>query len=79
MEKKPIIVFDDSVKSKVISSLGFKEDAESNLVENDGKLATSQDFESITSGEFGGVLQGSKIPIKNKDSELVKYFISGKC
>lgn len=79
MEEKPIIVFDNSVKSKVISALGFKEDKESRLVGNDGKLATSQYFESINSDEFGGVLQGSKVPIKNKDSELVKYFISGKC
>ena len=79
MEEKPIIVFDNSVKSKVISALGFTEDKESRLVTEKGKLATSQDFESITSDEFGGVLQGSKIPIKNKDSELVKYFISGKC
>ncbi len=79
MEEKPIIFFDNSIKSKVISALGFKEDKESRLVSDNGKLATSQSFESITSDEFGGVLQGSKIPIKNKDSELVKYFISGKC
>ena len=79
MEKKPIIVFDNSVKSRVINSLGYKENEEFKLVENNGKLATSQDFESISSDEFGGVLQGSKIPIKNKDTELVKYFISGKC
>ncbi len=78
MEKKPIIVFDNSVKSRVINSLGYKENEEFKLVENNGKLATSQDFESISSDEFGGVLQGSKIPIKNKDTELVKYFISGK-
>ena len=79
MEKKPILIFDNSVKSKVISSLGFKENEESKLVDSNGKLATSQDFESITSDEFGGVLQGSKVPIKNNDSELVKYFVSGKC
>jgi hypothetical protein len=79
MEEKPIIIFDNSVKSKVIKALGFKEDKESRLVSANGKLATSQDFDSITPEEFGGVLQGSKIPIKNKDSELVKYFISGKC
>lgn len=79
MEEKPIIVFDDSVKSKIINCLGYKKDKESRLVSENGKLATSQDFETITFDEFGGVLQGSKIPIKNKDSELVKYFISGKC
>lgn len=79
MEEKPIIIFDNFVKSRLISALGFKEDKESRLVTENGKLATSQEFESITSDEFGGVLLGSKIPIKNKDSELVKYFISGKC
>jgi hypothetical protein len=79
MEEKLVITFDDSIKSKVIVALGFKEDEKSRLVTQNGKLATSQDFESITSNEFGGVLQGSKVPIKNKDSELVKYFISNNC
>ena len=77
--EKNILVFDNSVKSKMIVALGFEEDDKSRLVNSDGKLATSHDFESITADEFGGVLQGSKIPIKNKDSEIVKYFISGKC
>jgi len=77
LEKKPVIIFDDSVKLRMIKALGFKIDDSSKLVTNNGKLVTSQNFESITSDEFGGVLQGSKIPIKNKDSELVKYFISG--
>ncbi len=79
MEKKPIVVFDGSVKSKVIRSLGFRKNKDSKLVDANGKLATTQCYESITSDDFGGVLQGSKIPIKNNDSELVKYFISGKC
>ncbi len=79
MENKPIIVFDESIKLRIIDSLGFKTDEESKLVDSEGKLATSQEFETISSDEFGGVLQGSKIPIKNKDSELLKYFISGRC
>ena len=78
MEEKPVIVFDDSIKPKIIKSLGFKEDKESRLIQGDGKLATSQDYESINSSDFGGVLQGSKIPIRNNNSELVKYFISKK-
>ena len=45
MDNKPIIVFDESIKSKVISSLGFKKDKESNLIDNNGKLAISQLFE----------------------------------
>ncbi len=78
-EKSPIIIFDDSVKSKLVNSLGFKKNAESNLVDNNGKIATSQDFESISFDEFGGVLKGSKIAIRKRDSELVRYFISDKC
>ena len=78
-EKSPIIIFDDSVKSKLVSSLGFNKNAESNLVDNNGKIATSQDFESISFDEFGGVLKGSKIAIRKRDSELVRYFISDKC
>lgn len=78
MGKKAVIVFDNSIKTRIISALGFKEGENNQLIDNDGKLVTSQDFESISSKEFGGILQRSKIPIKNKDSELVKYFISGK-
>jgi hypothetical protein len=76
MKEKPIIVFNDSVKPKVIKALGFKTDKKSRLLDRNGKVVTSQSFESITSKEFGGMLQGSKIPIKKKESELVKYFIS---
>jgi len=78
MEAKPIIVFDDSAKKEMVKALGFKLDKKLRLVGADGKLVTSQDFESITLGEFGGVLQGSKVPIKNKESELIKYFISSR-
>lgn len=75
MEKRPLIVFDDSVKEDVIDALGFEIDSDNKLISSDGKLATSQDFESINVEEFGGVLQGSKIPIKNEESEIVQYFI----
>lgn len=77
-ERNPVIIFDDSVKSKVVNSLGFKKDADSKLLDKNGKIATSQDFESISFDEFGGILKGSKIAIKKKDSELVRYFISTK-
>ena len=79
MENKPVIIFDESIKYRIIDSLGFKADEEAKLVDSDGKLATSQEFETISFDEFGGVLQGSKIPIKNEDSELLKYFILGRC
>ena len=75
-DKEPILIFDNSIKDKVIISLGLSKNKESQLVDKEGKIATSQDFESINYDEFGGVLKGSKIPIKNKDTELVKYFIS---
>ena len=78
MKEKPIIVFDDSVKSKVIKALGYTENENSELVDKKGKVVTSQNFEKISSDEFGGVLSGSRIPIKNNESELVKFFVSGK-
>ena len=76
--KEPMLVFDDSVKTKIIDALGFKKNQNCELTDKKGKIATSQDFESITYDEFWGILMGSKIPIKNKESELAKYFISEK-
>lgn len=70
----PLIIFDDSVKNKVISLIG-KINSNLELSDEDGKIITSQDFESIKSTDFGGILMGSKIPIKKDQSELVKYFI----
>ena len=72
----PILVFDDSVKERVIKSLGFSRNEDSKLVDENDKVVTTQEFESIKESEFGGVLKSSKIPIKKEESELVKYFIS---
>lgn len=72
----PVIVFDDSVRDKLLNSLGMSQDKDSNLIDDSGKTITSQDFESINSEEFGGILVGSKVSIKKEESELVKYFIS---
>ncbi|MCK4808169.1 MAG: hypothetical protein KAS90_00965 [Candidatus Aenigmarchaeota archaeon] len=71
----PVLVFDNSVKDKLIKALGYKKDKESKLIDSEGKTITSQNFESISGDEFAGVLIGSKIPLKNKESELVQYFI----
>lgn len=71
----PVIIFDNSVKDRVIKALGYTKNKKSELVDSEGKTITSQNFESISDGEFAGVLIGSKIPLKNKESELVKYFI----
>ena len=79
MERKAVIIFSDCTKDKMINSLGFSKNERFELVDSREKLATSQEFESINFGEFGGLLQGSKIPIKKNESELVRYFISGKC
>lgn len=72
----PIISYDDSVKDRMLNALGFSQNKKSELVGNDGKVATSQDFDTIKHNEFAGVLSGSKIPIKKKESELVKYFFT---
>jgi len=75
IEKISLVVFDDSVKEKIIKSLGFSKNQNSELVDSDGKIITSQNFESINNKEFAGVLKGSKIPIKKDDLELRRYFL----
>jgi len=74
MEKKPILVFDDSVKERITEALGYSKTENNELISKNGKFATSQEFEIIKFEEFGGMLQGSKIAIKKEDSELVKFF-----
>ena len=69
-----MIIFDDTLKQRVVNALGYVTDGESRLVDSDGKIVTSQEFEKINLEAFGGLLRGSKIPIKNEESELVKYF-----
>lgn len=76
IDETPIIVFDDTVKDKVLKAVGYSKDKDSNLVDEKGRLVTSQDYDSISYEEFGGVLRSSKVPIEKKNSELVKYFIS---
>ncbi|MBU4300000.1 MAG: hypothetical protein ABIF85_07465 [Nanoarchaeota archaeon] len=71
----PVIIFDNSVKERIIKALGYAKNKKSELVDSEGKTITSQNFESISDSEFAGVLIGSKIPLKNKESELVGYFI----
>jgi len=72
----PVLVFDDSLKDKVMRALGFSKGRDSELVDEKGRTVTSQDYDSISYEEFGGVLRGSKVPIKKEESELVKYFVS---
>ena len=73
--KEPVIIFDDSVKSKIIEALGYKKEG-ANLVDEEGKVVTSMDYEEITYKNFGGVLKGSQIPVKKEDSDIAKYFVN---
>ena len=78
-EVEPIIVFDDSSRQKILNALCLKENAKKEIINEDGKVITNQDFESISADEFGGVLKGSKIMIKKDVSEIVKFFIDKCC
>jgi len=71
-----LLTFDNSVREKVTASLGFNQNDKGELIGADKKVITNQDLEPIKLDEFGGVLKGSKIAIKKKDTELVKYFVS---
>ncbi len=70
-----MLIFDESSKKRILSSLGISTNDEFELIDEDNKVLTNQDFESIKLNEFGGILVGSKIPIKNDRTELVKYFL----
>ncbi len=71
----PILIFDDSSKDKVLEALGFSEE-DSHLIDEEGLIQTNQQFEEVSSENFGGVLCGSKIVIKKDLSEIVRYFAS---
>lgn len=75
--QQPVLVFDDSVKDKIVKALGYTS-VNKSLVDEDGRTVSSQDFDEVSYDNFGGILIGSKIPIKNEESELVKYFLSAK-
>jgi hypothetical protein len=76
MTDKPLILtFDDGAKGRVLSVLGLKSGKDKNLVDDNNKLLTDQEFNPINSVEFGGLLQGSKVAIRKDRSELAKYFV----
>ena len=72
----PIIVFDNSSRELILKTLEFRRYEKSELVDTEGKILTNPEFESIKAEEFGGILKGSKIPIRKNKSELVRYFVS---
>jgi len=69
------ITFNESSKNMIIKSLGLKKEGEI-LVDNSNKVINTQDFDEIKFSEFGGVLKGSKIFIRNDSLELIQYFSS---
>ncbi len=69
----PMLVFDDSIKGRILEALGFKAE-DSHLVDEEGLIQTNQQFETVSAEEFGGVLKGSKIVIKKDVSDIVSYF-----
>ncbi|MBS3138569.1 hypothetical protein J4207_02585 [Candidatus Woesearchaeota archaeon] len=73
-----ILVFDEHSKEDIIKALGLKVNSTGELIDNEGKVLNNSDFETIKMDEFGGMLKGSKIPIKNNTLELVKYFVKKK-
>jgi hypothetical protein len=72
----PLIVFDGSSVERVYKALALSENEKGELVDEDNKVLTNQDFETIKSSDFGGILVGSKIPIKKDKTELVRYFVN---
>lgn len=70
----PKIIFSDNMKKRILESLGIKRIDKDILVGEDNHLVADQNFEPLTEREFGGILQGSKIAIKNEESAVVKYF-----
>ena len=77
-KKDTIIVFDNSSRDLILKVLDLRKNEKSELIDEEGKILTNQEFESIKAEELGGILQGSKIPIKKSKSELVKYFVNKK-
>lgn len=74
--EQPILVFDDTSKSKLFKALGLKRGSEGQLVDSNNQSLVDQDFETIKYSDFGGILQGSKIPISKKTESIIKYFSS---
>ena len=77
-EEDPILAFEDSSKERLLKALGLSVTSEGLIVDGKNKVLTNQEYEQITFGEFGGVLKGSKVPIKKQQRELVKYFVNKK-
>ena len=70
-----MIVFDETSKNRVFQSLGLKINNDMELTDKNGSVLTNQSFEPVKAQEFGGVLTGSKVVIKNNSKELAKYFV----
>lgn len=77
-ERDFLITFDESVKAKVLQSLGISKNKDGFLIDNNSKVLTNSNFEVIEESNFGGILQGSKIAITKDRTELARYFLKRK-
>lgn len=77
-DEDPILVFEESSKERLLKALGLRVNSEGLIVDEKNKVLTNQEYEPITFVEFGGILKGSKVPIKKQQRELVKYFVNKK-
>ena len=74
--KEPILLFDNSSKERILSSLGITKNVDSELVNDSGKVLTNADLEPVQFEEFGGILRSSKVLIKKDKADLIRYFVS---
>lgn len=66
------ISFDDSSRGMVVNAVGLKKKGEF-LIDTQGSIVKNSRGEKIKHSEFGGVLQGSKIFIKNDVDDVLEY------
>ncbi len=77
-ELYPIVVFDDSSMNRIYKALALRKNENDELIDEKDRVLTNQDFETIKSSNFGGILRGSKVSITKDKLELVKYFVRKK-
>lgn len=72
MRGEVTVSFDDSSKDMILDAIGLKKDKEF-LINDKGNPIKNYKGEKIKHSEFGGVLQGSKIFIKNDVDDVLEY------
>lgn len=66
------ISFDNSSREMIISALGLRKDGLF-LIDMSGSVVKNSRGKKIKHSEFGGVLQGSKIFIRNDVDDVLEY------